>query len=158
MILVRYVFFILLAIVAVDLYVRLAPARVATWHVDPLAANAPRGNGWLVRPEGGNAAGKVRAVAPAALLAALDKIIRATPRTRVLAGSVGEGKVTYVTRSALWGFPDYTTVATVAAGGGAAGGGAAPVIYARLRFGRRDGGVNKARVEGWLAQLDATLP
>ena len=28
-------------------------------------------------------------------------------------------------------------------------------IYGRLRFGRSDLGVNKARVEGWLAALEA---
>ncbi|MBI1418298.1 MAG: DUF1499 domain-containing protein [Limimaricola sp.] len=149
----RYVIIILIALVALDAYIRLAPSDPAKWHVDPLTAATPQGNGWLVRPDGGNAAPKVRAATPEALLAALDKIIRATPRTSVLAGSVGEGRITYVTRSALWGFPDYTTISAVAQGDGAV-----PVIYARQRFGSNDWGVNKARVEGWLTQLDATLP
>jgi uncharacterized protein (DUF1499 family) len=106
-----------------------------------------------VRPEGGNAAPPAFAATPEEVLAALDAIARATPRTRVLAGSVAEGKITYVTRSAFWGFPDYTTVLAVPVEGGAA-----PVIWARQRYGRGDLGVNRARVERWLAALAAALP
>jgi len=52
------------------------------------------------------------------------------------------------TRSRLWGFPDYTTVVATEHEG-------APVlmIHARLRFGKADLGVNKARVQAWLAQM-----
>ena len=56
-----------------------------------------------------------RAIRPPAL-AAIDAAARATPRTRVLAGSVEAGMITYVTRSRLWAFPDYTTVAVAPAG------------------------------------------
>jgi hypothetical protein len=44
-----------------------------------------------------------------AALARLDEIALATPRTTRLAGSPDEGRITWITRSALWGFPDYTT-------------------------------------------------
>ncbi|WP_368373299.1 DUF1499 domain-containing protein [Roseovarius sp. THAF27] len=74
----------------------------------------------------------------------LDAIIRDTPRTTVLAGSVDEGMITYITRSALWGFPDYTTVARQ---------GGQIVLYGRLRFGKSDMGVNAKRLDGWLARL-----
>ena len=77
-------------------------------------------------------------------LAKLDAYARATTRTSVLAGSVGEGMVTYITRTKVFGFPDYTT---------AQQDGDTLRIYARLRFGRRDFGVNKSRVDGWLALL-----
>ena len=40
----------------------------------------------------------------------LHAIILETRRTRVFAGSVDERMVTYVTRSLVFGFPDYTTV------------------------------------------------
>ena len=46
------------------------------------------------------------------------------------------------------GFPDFTTVSMVASLDGAQ-----PVLFARQRFGEGDQGVNRARVEGWLAQL-----
>ena len=66
------------------------------------------------------------------------------PRTHVLAGGPDVGLTTYVTRSALWGFPDYTTIAQD---------GDAIVIRAHLRFGQSDMGVNAARVRSWVAAL-----
>lgn len=71
----------------------------------------------------------------------LDDIIRETPRTRIVAGSVEQGMVTYETRSAMFGFPDYTTVRR---------NGSRIEIFGRLRFGASDLGVNAARIEGWL--------
>ena len=56
--------------------------------------------------------------------------------------------MTYVTRSALWGFPDYTSVKVVPDGAGSV-----VTIFARARFGESDIGVNRARVERWLSQL-----
>ena len=135
------------------IYVRLAPSNPVAWHTDPTAATAPARGGWLIRPEGGSGAAPVFATDPAALLAALDKVAMAGPRTLRLAGSVEEGRITYISRSRLWGFPDYTTVTTVAVGEGAA-----PVIWARQRFGAEDLGVNRARVEGWLTQLAEVVP
>ena len=44
-------------------------------------------------------------------LAALDAVAMAWPRTERLAGGPEEGRITWVTRSALVGFPDYTTAA-----------------------------------------------
>jgi len=78
------------------------------------------------------------------MLARLDAIALATPRTRRLAGGVAEGSITWITRSALWGFPDYTTAEVQADG---------LYIFARIRFGGGDGGVNAARLREWQAQL-----
>jgi uncharacterized protein (DUF1499 family) len=77
-------------------------------------------------------------------LAKLDELAQATPRTTVLAGSVEDGMITYVTRTQVIGFPDYTTVQQD---------GDVLRIHARLRFGRSDFGVNRDRVDGWLAAL-----
>ena len=66
---------------------------------------------------------------PAEVAARLEAIALATPRTVRVAG---EGLwVTYVTRSALWGFPDYTSVKVVPDGAGSV-----VTIFARARFGR----------------------
>ncbi|MEM0935250.1 MAG: DUF1499 domain-containing protein [Pseudomonadota bacterium] len=138
---------VVFAIVALAAYVRLAPSDPATWHTDPGAATPGMGR-YVVRPEGGDSAGPLVPLSPAEALAAFDAIVRATPRTEVLAGSVEEGRITYVTRSRLWGFPDYTTVAAEADGTGAR-----LVLHARLRFGQSDMGVNAARVEAWLDLL-----
>lgn len=110
-------------------YVRWAPSALADWH-QPIAATAD-----VSRPSGA-----VRIVSGDAQdFAALDVEIRALPRTEVLAGTVDEGRVTYVTRSAVLGFPDYTTIeqrdGQIAA-------------YARLRFGHYDFGVNAQRLAG----------
>jgi uncharacterized protein (DUF1499 family) len=52
--------------------------------------------------------------------------------------------VTYVTRSRVMGFPDYTTVRQA---------GDMVEIYGRLRFGKSDLGVNAARIDRWLRRL-----
>ncbi|WP_342747272.1 DUF1499 domain-containing protein [Oceaniglobus roseus] len=142
---------VLAVIVAALAYVRLAPSDPARWNVDPLSVEAPEGNGWLVRPEGGNAAGEVFACAPEVLLEELDRIAMNSARTRRLAGSVAEGQITYVSRSRVFGFPDYTTVSSLATAGGST-----PVLFGRQRFGMRDLGVNEARVKEWLAALGAS--
>ncbi|WP_243614316.1 DUF1499 domain-containing protein [Shimia aestuarii] len=54
--------------------------------------------------------------------------------------------ITYITRSRMIGFPDYTTVLQA---------GEELLIHARSRFGRRDFGVNAVRVERWIDALTA---
>ncbi len=61
--------------------------------------------------------------------------------------------ITYVQRSRVFGFPDCLTVKAVAIEStGEAGAGL--IIWSRARYGRSDFGVNRARVEAWLAALD----
>ena len=48
---------------------------------------------------------------PEDVLARLDAIALQTPRTMRLDGSPEDGLITWVTRSAVFGFPDYTTAA-----------------------------------------------
>ena len=114
-------------------YVRLAPQEVARWQVTgPMAALGDQAE-----------AGGFRAVrAFEGDWGAVEAVVFGTPRTRALA--VWENQRLYVTRSALWGFPDYTTVRLE---------GGQIEIYGRLRFGKSDLGVNQARIRGWLADL-----
>lgn len=131
-------------------YVRWAPSDPSAWNADPLTVAAPsKANHFLMHPDGGDSAGEIYEVTPEALLAAFDKIARAAPRTIVLAGTTATGQITYITRSALWGFPDYTTVRAVPDENGAR-----LAIFARSRFGKSDLGVNRARIEDWLSKLD----
>ena len=120
-----------LLLAALAVWVRIAPSDPAIWHQIP--QTVPRRHA---------ANSDLREIAGS--LAALDEVIRATPRTRVLAGAVGEGMVTYVTRSAVFGFPDYTTLRQD---------GGRLTVFARSRFGKSDLGVNAARVDGWLMAL-----
>ncbi len=115
-------------------YIRLAPSDPKRWHVAPQADADRDLQGGVLRvveagPDG---------------LARLDAIARAAPRTTVLAGSIGDRMITYITRTKVIGFPDYTTVQQD---------GDVLRIHGRLRFGRKDFGVNKARVDGWLGQM-----
>ena len=125
----------LVLVVGAQAWVRLSPLDPARHHVPPeVSEDADFSNG-------------VRRRIPARddTLARLDAIILDTPRTERLAGSVASGAVTYVTRSAFWGFPDLTTVAYR---------NGAVEVLARSRFGRSDMGVNRARVDRWLGRLE----
>lgn len=138
---------IVLAVVGFAAWVRLAPTSAKTWHTDPMLAPKGRLGGFALRP-GGDADPVETNLSPADLLTRLDEIAMGTPRTKRIAGSVAEGRVTYETRSALWGFPDYTSVETQPSREGSI-----PVINGRLRFGKGDMGVNRARILSWIAQL-----
>ena len=109
-------------------YVRLAGVDPGRWH-RPVKGDADAdGEGHCLR---------VLEAGPEALARA-DAAMRALPRTRVVAGSVAEGRVTYETRSKWIGFPDYTTLEQEDG---------RLRMFARLRFGRSDFGVNRARLE-----------
>lgn len=128
-------FWILVLLVGVFFaYVRLAPKDAERWHVAPAVTQDKDFAGGVKRlvttgPDG---------------LSRLHDIAMATPRTTLLAGGPSEGMATYVTRTKIVGFPDYTTVKQTDD---------ALEIHARLRFGRSDMGVNRARVEKWIAAL-----
>ncbi|TNF18817.1 MAG: DUF1499 domain-containing protein [Rhodobacteraceae bacterium] len=126
---------VLAALVAAGIaWIRLVPDDPDRWHAtsDIRDLGHASGENWHVYREAG--AGRAR-------LEELDAALQALPRTTRLAGSVAEGKVTFVTRSKLMGFPDYTTLSLT-------GGGQVLEIFARSRYGRSDLGVNRARVLG----------
>ncbi len=143
---------LLVLLAGVMVYIRFAPTDVARWHVDPVAAPVPAMNGWLLRDGDGSAPSPVFAADPVAVLAALDAVAMATPRTARVAGSPAEGRITWVTRTRLMGYPDYTTATAVAGADGTR-----LVILGRQRFGSGDWGVNRARIEDWVARLGAAL-
>jgi hypothetical protein len=123
--------------------VRLAPSDPDDWHVDLAAPGFDPGIGqvFCLGPGGRPApSGPMEAV-----LGRLDTVALATPRTERLAGSVEEGRITWITRSALIGFPDYAT-AQVMPGSGLC-------VFGRQRFGRGDWGVNAARVGAWMQEV-----
>jgi hypothetical protein len=124
-------------------YIRLAPSDPARWHVDLAAGGLPaNAHVFCIRPD--NRFGPIQGD-PAALLARLDAIALATLRTERLAGSAEDGRITWVTRSALMGYPDYTTAQVLD--------GPSLCIAGRQRFGSEDWGVNAARIGGWVQEL-----
>jgi hypothetical protein len=129
----KAVLFLLVALfLAAQAWIRLAPLPApgpGTWGPYPQWEGDPGGFGLSVQ-------------ATPAQAAALDAIIRATPRTRLLSGALAEGQLRYVTRSLVWGFPDITELTVRAQ---------EISISGHLVFGRSDFGVNRRRIQGWLA-------
>jgi len=128
-------------------YIRFAPSNPAQWHTDP----GPGDLGPCDRITTTTNAARVaclHADTPQEVLARLDAIALQTPRTTRLAGSPEAGRVTWVTRSALMGFPDYTTAQAEVVDGGTR-----LDMLARSRFGESDLGVNSRRLLGWISAL-----
>ncbi len=131
-----YIWIIVALFLAALAYVRFAPSDPAVWHVQPnVVADKDFGNGATRQVDVG-ADGLRRLAAVAA----------DDPRTTTLAGSIQDGMITFVTRTRTIGFPDYTT---------AYQDGETLKILGRSRFGRKDFGVNAARLERWIAALAA---
>ncbi|MEM8537613.1 MAG: DUF1499 domain-containing protein [Pseudomonadota bacterium] len=130
---------IVIVVVAAMAYVRLAPTVPGDWHVrqDASAVGDTETAGSFT------AVRQITAPAQEVLLAFEENAL-ATPRTRLVAGNMLEGRITFETRSLIWGFPDFTTVEVQ---------GDLLIVHGRLRFGRSDLGVNKARVQDWLSAL-----
>lgn len=131
-------------------YVRLAPSEPATWHVDPRKVQNPQpGGSYLLRDEPpADGPAVTFDEPPEDVLARLDRVAMAAPRVTRLAGDPASGHVTYVARSAIFGFPDYISVVAWPVAGGAR-----LAIYSRLRYGSSDLGVNRKRIESWLESV-----
>ncbi|NEY89269.1 DUF1499 domain-containing protein [Tabrizicola oligotrophica] len=126
-------------------YVRLAPDDPARWHV-ALAEIAGEAEAVspVIRQVPGGAVAFLPAADPAAALARLAEVAEASPRTRRLAGSLDEGRITWIARSQLIGFPDYISAETTDRG---------LRIWSRQRYGRGDLGVNLRRLTDWLGRM-----
>lgn len=124
---------ILAAVAGILGYIRMAPSDLEVWHVDvPAFEDKDFATGVLRVIDG-----------DAATLERLVKFIEASG-TKYFAGSLESGHLTFISRSALIAFPDYTTVQLKDG---------KIAVYGRLRFGKSDIGVNRRRVTKWLAQL-----
>ncbi len=136
-----------LGTVALAIYARIKTVDPDLWHEDIAAPG-------FVPPDANGAAFCAGADARVSFgpddLARLDAIALATPRTVRLAGSVEEGRISWVTRSRLMGYPDVTTAQVVAQGTDAR-----LCVVARQVIGQSDMGVNGARLRDWLRQLGA---
>jgi len=117
-------------------YIRLAPSDPTIWHMSPKIDVDKTFASGVVRRVSAGQDGLLR----------MATVIAAEPRTILLDGSPEQGMVTFVSRSRIMGFPDYTTITMADED---------LLIYARLRFGRSDFGVNGARVDRWIKALIA---
>jgi hypothetical protein len=130
---------VVLVFVGLQAYIRFAPSDAANWTVDA-NADAP---GAYPKEGGFKVVAEVDGDADA-LLGAFDTAMMAQPRTQQL-GAV-DGQQIYVTRSLLWGFPDYTTAALSDDRNRA-------TFYSRLRFGKSDMDINRKRLREVLGTI-----
>ncbi|MFV1593596.1 DUF1499 domain-containing protein [Phaeobacter sp. JH20_36] len=136
----RVMIFVWLSIAAVVVvlgFIRLAPSDPLDWNTQPEFTEDKTFRGGVFRVLRSGEDGLER----------FHNVASNAPRTRVLAGSVEDEMVTYVTRTRFLGFPDYTT---------ARQDGDLLKVYARLRFGRSDLGANNDRINSWIAQMAPT--
>lgn len=92
----------------------------------------------------------VTGLAKAQLLAAVRKVFSAQPRTQLI--SEEGDTLTFVQRTYTVRFPDtiWVTVADKDSG-------SALIMYSASKYGHGDLGVNRARVDSWISQLEAEL-
>jgi uncharacterized protein (DUF1499 family) len=86
---------------------------------------------------------------PEALFAAIERVAAAQARVFVHARFPERLQVHYVARSWLMNYPDLSTAQVTPDGH--------LILWSRSVYGRSDLGVNRARLETWLAALDAEL-
>jgi len=84
------------------------------------------------------------------LTARVAEALSERPRTELVAEDRVLHQLVFVQRSAVFGFPDTVRVQVVASAGGSS-----LIVYSRSNYGYWDLGVNRARVERWLAALSA---
>ncbi len=119
-----------------------------------------RPNQFLVLPQGFNAQAKPHATSPVfakspdEVLDALKRVALSEPRTTLLAERRAARQLSLVQRSKTFRFPDFIDVEAMPL----AGGQTALAVYSRAKYGIRDFGVNRARIERWLATLRRELP
>ena len=88
------------------------------------------------------------------LYAAVETMAAAQPRTFLATAFAEQLQVHYVVRSALFNFPDLVTVQVTADGPDASH----LVLYSRSIYGESDLGVNRKRIDTWLAALQSDMP
>jgi uncharacterized protein (DUF1499 family) len=115
----------------------------------------PTPNQYIAAPAGAtplaqlDAENPVFPVPPERLRDIVIAVIADTPRTKILESSPDGLALKAVQRSAVFRFPDYIDVRIMPKDGA----GSTLAIYSRSRFGYSDMGVNRKRVEGWLAAI-----
>lgn len=135
-------------------FVRSLSHDVQQWHVDPVTAPAPSTPNWYRVTPGGENPAPVFDASVDELSAAFDRVVAAQPRIELLQDDRATGgPVTWVQRSALFGFPDYVSVSFSPVEGG----GSTLAVFSRARLGQSDLGVNEKRVTAWLQALESEL-
>ncbi len=143
---------VVMGLIGLAAYARVAAIDPETYHVDPEFVPAPGFPGHaLVRP-GAAWEAPVYLIPAEKLAGSVDAAIMAMPRTSRLAGSLDDSFASYVIRSKIWGFPDILSVKVIDLGAGKS----TLALFSRLRIGHSDMGVNEQRLRALLAQISAS--
>lgn len=151
----------LLALIA-GIAIRRASDDPAVWHVDPLTSTSTGNPNWyrlvpadadVDRDPKRDGDAPIYTQSAAEVAAAFDAFVQSESNVEVLAGSAADGFVTYIQRSALFGFPDYASVKFI----DLPAGGSTIAIFSRARYGKSDLDVNEKRVVRWVAGTTAAL-
>ncbi len=150
------------ALVSTPLGERPLTALFAVGDVEPVdfAALQPSedANWFLVCPSslcgtGANAESPMFDVPLDRLRARWREVVAAQPRLELLTEYEGDVQLDYVQRSARFRFPDIITVRFIAVSPSRS----TLAIYSRAVYGKSDLGVNRARIEAWLALITEGL-
>ena len=154
-----FVVFLITLAIAAAAYIRIAPVTPDPVDFSMLTLKTTPNQYLLCPPDyckrakADGRAGPFK-VSSADLLAAWQEML--ADKSRVRRASVsGEpaNQQTYIARSKWMGFPDLITVEAVPLGDHASG----LAVFSRSIYGRKDFGVNAARVKQWLAELKSSL-
>ena len=127
----------------------------AVWHTDPLTApTSTTPNDFRVAPrdqttERVDLEAPVFAESALVMAEAWDQFVLNQPQTIRISGLPNDLFMTYVQRTKTLKVPDYISVRFIPLGETSS----TVAIYSRSRYGYGDLGVNKQRVERWLASL-----
>ncbi len=153
-----YLIFAISALLAIMFFrVATVSSDPAEWHVDPLNFERPATpNTYLVATSSltnqiPDREAPVYSANPTLMAKAFDDFVLAQNSVTRIAGEPESGWFTYVQRTPTLRFPDYISVKFIDLTEGRS----TIAIYSRSRYGQGDLGVNKARVEAWLATLSS---
>ena len=153
----KYILLILIAVLLIGAaLVRLRPIQMAAYHVEDIQPLVSKDvSGQFSVGLGGDIPAPVLDVPIDVAAARIQAIILRTPNTKLFAGDLTPDNAsdvrrsaTYITRSALWGFPDVTSVQLDQTAEGVS-----VSMHGRLVYGKADLGVNETRIRVWLEQL-----
>ncbi|MFB0994391.1 MAG: DUF1499 domain-containing protein [Paracoccaceae bacterium] len=129
---------------------RILPIDLARAQVNPAQVAAPAVPNYYLMSNQGQAPALVLDLDHATVKANLDAIALATPRTKILVKN--DELTTYLTRSAIFGFADLTSVYIEPLGQRVR-----IFVFARSAVGGYDFSVNKRRIQGWINALVGPL-
>lgn len=132
----------------IALVIRSWPVDSEPFHEDPAISDGRRSEVRLIGREAPRFSGTADEV-----LTTFTRIATREWGVSLVQGDAEEGMVTLVTRSRLVGFRDYVTAKVVDEAGEAK-----LALFARPRMNVYDWGVNKKRLDRWLAKMEQAFP